>query len=85
MCISNGRAFPLSHWPNRLCSMGSMPGRDRWRLAWWASARQVPHFIDVGMKRAFDAWHPVGPRVFAGGYFPPPLPGMPLRRIRQSL
>jgi imidazolonepropionase-like amidohydrolase len=29
----------------------------------------VPHFIDVGMKRAFDAWQPVGPRVFAGGYF----------------
>jgi imidazolonepropionase-like amidohydrolase len=29
----------------------------------------VPHFIDVGMKRAFDAWRPVGPRVFAGGYF----------------
>ncbi len=28
----------------------------------------VPHFIDVGMKRAFDAWQPVGPRVFAGGY-----------------
>jgi imidazolonepropionase-like amidohydrolase len=29
----------------------------------------VPHFIDVGMKRAFEAWQPVGPRVFAGGYF----------------
>jgi imidazolonepropionase-like amidohydrolase len=29
----------------------------------------VPHFIDVGLKRAFDAWQPVGPRVFAGGYF----------------
>jgi imidazolonepropionase-like amidohydrolase len=29
----------------------------------------VPHFIDVGMKRAFDAWQPIGPRVFAGGYF----------------
>jgi imidazolonepropionase-like amidohydrolase len=29
----------------------------------------VPHFIDVGMKRAFDAWQSVGPRVFAGGYF----------------
>ena len=29
----------------------------------------VPHFIDVGMKRAFDAGQPVGPRVFAGGYF----------------
>jgi imidazolonepropionase-like amidohydrolase len=29
----------------------------------------VPHFIDVGLKRAFEAWQPVGPRVFAGGYF----------------
>jgi imidazolonepropionase-like amidohydrolase len=29
----------------------------------------VPHFIDVGMKHAFDVWQPVGPRVFAGGYF----------------
>ncbi len=29
----------------------------------------VPHFIDVGMKRAFDAGQPIGPRVFAGGYF----------------
>jgi imidazolonepropionase-like amidohydrolase len=29
----------------------------------------VPHFIDVGMKRVFDAGQPVGPRVFAGGYF----------------
>jgi imidazolonepropionase-like amidohydrolase len=29
----------------------------------------VPHFIDIGMKRAFDAWQPVGPRVFASGYF----------------
>jgi imidazolonepropionase-like amidohydrolase len=29
----------------------------------------MPHFIDVRMKRAFDTWQPVGPRVFAGGYF----------------
>jgi imidazolonepropionase-like amidohydrolase len=29
----------------------------------------VPHFIDVGLKRAFDDWQPVGPRIFAGGYF----------------
>jgi imidazolonepropionase-like amidohydrolase len=29
----------------------------------------VPHFIDVGLKHAFEAWQPVGPHVFAGGYF----------------
>jgi imidazolonepropionase-like amidohydrolase len=29
----------------------------------------VPHFIDVGLTQAFDAWKPVGPRVFASGYF----------------
>jgi imidazolonepropionase-like amidohydrolase len=29
----------------------------------------VPHFIDVGLKRAFGAWQPVGPHVFASGYF----------------
>ena len=29
----------------------------------------VPHFIDVGMKHAFGVGQPVGPRVFAGGYF----------------
>ena len=27
-----------------------------------------PHFIDVALKRAFDSWQHVGPRVYAGGY-----------------
>jgi imidazolonepropionase-like amidohydrolase len=29
----------------------------------------VPHYIDVALRQAFEAWRPVGPRVFAGGYF----------------
>ena len=29
----------------------------------------VPHFIDVALKRAYDAGQLIGPRIFAGGYF----------------
>jgi imidazolonepropionase-like amidohydrolase len=29
----------------------------------------VAHYIDVGLKRAFEVGQPVGPRLFAGGYF----------------
>jgi imidazolonepropionase-like amidohydrolase len=29
----------------------------------------VPHFIDVALKRAFASGRPVGPRIFAGGWF----------------
>ena len=27
------------------------------------------HFIDVALKRAFDSWELIGPRIFASGYF----------------
>ena len=29
----------------------------------------VPHFIDVALKRAYEAGRLIGPRIFAGGYF----------------
>ena len=29
----------------------------------------VPHFIDVALKRAFDAGQPTGPRLFTAGWF----------------
>jgi imidazolonepropionase-like amidohydrolase len=69
MCISNGRAFDASLAVKAV--QYGFNARQELLEAGVVGIRTagVPHFIDVGMKRAFDAWHPVGPRVFAGGYF----------------